>query len=518
MQQQMPKIQGYEVQSLIAKGAMGSVYKAIQTSLGRPVALKVLHPGLTSDPQLLARFEHEARLVASLSHPNIVSVVDFGVSNDTPFIAMQYVEGVTLQRYLVGKPLPIDDVVNIMRQVAEALDYAHSKGVIHRDIKPGNILVQSDGRVLLADFGIARSAGSHALTHVGSSLGTPAYMAPEVCRGEPATAASDVYSFGILLYEMLTGRQPFMGDDPMAVMYKHLNENLPGPGPATPIGVKQWPVVLRLVNKDPTGRPHEIAPMVNGLATGSGEVAESHPTPKPINRKKAVFLLGITAVLMCGVVAASVWNGNSGSGGGQTVTPPTPEPGPTPPPPIVLSSNEVRLKDIHASLESFNESYKRYKGPPQQLKFFSYPSGGEAIHKRLNSMAKDLTDMEKGSLSQDEKKLTKMLLLWTESMSCEYLWLRGQAEDWLSTLDKVCRGLLDLHDMFQVNLQYEDPTHQFADGTQLRVNVSTIAQNVDSFMILLDENKESLDKDHPNLVTRAQSRMKRFLEVYHDKT
>jgi serine/threonine-protein kinase len=206
---------------------MARVYRALQVSLDREVALKALSADLAGDPQFLQRFTQEAHAVARLHHPNIVSIYDYGEQDDTPFIVMELVEGGTLKTML-GEPMDLQQAAPLIADVAAALDYAHRLGIIHRDVKPHNILIAPDGHAVLSDFGIAKLASAATqLTRTGASIGTPEYMSPEQVKGEPATAASDIYSLGIVAFELATGRVPFSGDTPFAVMLKHVQEKAP---------------------------------------------------------------------------------------------------------------------------------------------------------------------------------------------------------------------------------------------------------------------------------------------------
>ena len=321
-----PHIPGYQIEAVIGAGSMGTVYRAVQLALGRTVALKVLHPSCAGDPGLLARFEREAKLVASLSHQNIVSVLDYGMSGETPYIAMQLVSGVTLERFLVGRPLPASDVVRIMRQVALALDYAHSQGVIHRDIKPANILIQQDGHVLLADFGVAKSLAATGLTNLGVSMGTPTYMAPEVCMRQPAQAASDIYSFGILLYEMLVGRKPFSGADAMSIMHQHINDQLAWPAGSLPNNMVA--AIQAATQKNPTDRPKMALQVINAASVADPQPvmpqqlvshSASHPTRIPL--LVALTLLGLGGSAM---IAIAMSDGGGGGSGNSTLPAQTP--------------------------------------------------------------------------------------------------------------------------------------------------------------------------------------------------
>ncbi len=221
-------IPGYTLISELGKGGMATVYLAIQENFGRKVALKIMSPALNADPTFSERFLREARIVAGLSHPNIVQVYDVGEFDDHHYIAMEYHPGGDLQER-IAKGLPIEHAVRIVEQIALALDYAHSKGYIHRDVKPDNVLFREDGSAVLTDFGIAKptSKNTRQMTQVGKVIGTPKYMSPEQARGQELDARSDLYALGVMFFEMLTGEVPFDGEDPIAIGIKHIKDPVP---------------------------------------------------------------------------------------------------------------------------------------------------------------------------------------------------------------------------------------------------------------------------------------------------
>ncbi|MGQ0548051.1 MAG: protein kinase domain-containing protein, partial [Armatimonadota bacterium] len=218
----------YEVLELIAEGGMSTVYRARQLSDGAIVALKILRDQYTADREFLERFAREAQAAETLSHPNVVRVLETGRDGQTYFIAMEYVDGIDLKVHLrrIGR-LEAVDAERIARAICEALDYAHHQGIVHRDIKPQNILLASDGTVKVADFGIARAMAAVTITQTGTVLGSVQYMSPEQARGAGVGRASDVYALGVVLFEMLTGRLPFEGESPIAIALKHLHDILP---------------------------------------------------------------------------------------------------------------------------------------------------------------------------------------------------------------------------------------------------------------------------------------------------
>lgn len=273
----------YRIVELIGEGGMAQVYRGDDLRLGREVAIKILRPQYANERTFVERFVQEARAMAGFSHPNIVNVFDVGRTGASPYIVMEYVDGIDLRRKLQQEGrLSIGEALEIARQVAEGVGAAHRKGIVHRDIKPGNILIASDGRVKVADFGIARAmADAQHLTEPGVVWGTTAYLSPEQIRGETATPASDVYAIGVLLYEMLTGQTPFQGEDRVAVALKHLNDPPPPLhelNPRVPPGLER--LVLRMLSKDPAQRPadaNEVARLLRAYQNMGNEATAVTP-------------------------------------------------------------------------------------------------------------------------------------------------------------------------------------------------------------------------------------------------
>jgi len=230
---EQPKLGRYAILSELGRGAMGVVYKATDSVLERTVAIKTVNMNLTPEEAkgYEARFYQEARSAGSLNHPNIVVIYDVGRVNDVVFMAMEFIEGVELRSMFAdGKPLPVTQAISIAAQVAEGLGYAHDHGIVHRDIKPANIMVVPNGPVKITDFGIARMrASSHDLTQTGMMLGSPKYMSPEQVIGKRADHRSDIFSLGVILYEMLCGATPFNGENVTALMYQIVNFAPPAP-------------------------------------------------------------------------------------------------------------------------------------------------------------------------------------------------------------------------------------------------------------------------------------------------
>ncbi len=218
----------YELREPVARGGMGEVWRADDPVLGRTVAVKVLLPSLSADPGFAERFRTEARAMAALSDPSIVEVYDYGQTDGIAYLVMPFVEGESLHDLLnrVG-PLPPREAMSIVAQVANALQQAHRSGIVHRDVKPGNLLVRPDGRLVLTDFGIARSVAAEPVTAAGGIIGTAAYLAPEQVSGSAVAPATDVYALGVVAYECLTMTQPFVADSPVGVALMHTRDDPP---------------------------------------------------------------------------------------------------------------------------------------------------------------------------------------------------------------------------------------------------------------------------------------------------
>jgi hypothetical protein len=268
----------YRLDELIGRGGMASVWRATDTVLGRPVAVKRLHPGLIADEEHAERFRREALLVARLSHPNLVRLLDRGEDADGPYLVMELVEGENLKSLVRREgALPTEEAVRICGEVGRALAYAHAQGVVHRDIKAQNVLLTPDGGVKLTDFGIARlmeTEGEPGLTRTDMLVGSADYLSPEQADGRPIDARTDVYSLGIVLYECLTGRLPFSGEGFVAVAMRHCSEPLPDPRALAP-GVPGWlaATTARAAAKEPSHRYPDAASLVAAL------VARDEPDP-----------------------------------------------------------------------------------------------------------------------------------------------------------------------------------------------------------------------------------------------
>jgi serine/threonine-protein kinase len=270
----------YLISRKLGSGGMANVYLAMDQELGRRVAIKILDDRHASDAQFVERFRREAQNAAGLSHPNIVSIYDRGDSEGTYYIAMEYIEGRTLKELLVARgPSPLGIAIDYTRQILSALRFAHRNGIVHRDIKPHNVIVDGEGRVKVMDFGIARAGAASQMTEAGSIIGTAQYLSPEQARGAPVDQTSDLYSTGIVLYELLTGTVPFTGETPVEIAMKHLSQAPVPPSTHRPEIPRDLDyVVLRALAKDPSDRYHSAEEMDSDLeriARGIGVSAET---------------------------------------------------------------------------------------------------------------------------------------------------------------------------------------------------------------------------------------------------
>lgn len=251
----------YQLLERVGSGGMARVYKAQDRALGRIVAIKMLHESLTGDQGFLERFQQEAHAAANLTHPNIVTVHDIGQDRNHYYIVMEYVDGQTLKQIVrqynqSGQVMPINRALDLTIQICAGIGYAHRADLVHCDVKPQNVLVTRDDRIKVADFGIARAMSEATLDRQASQVwGTPQYFSPEQAAGEPATPASDVYSIGIILFELLTGQLPFTGDTPTALALKHMQEEPPAvvdTNPRVPVQLDQ--IVQKVLSKESAGR------------------------------------------------------------------------------------------------------------------------------------------------------------------------------------------------------------------------------------------------------------------------
>jgi hypothetical protein len=268
----------YKIEDMLGQGGMSAVYRATDPNLRRTVAIKLIHSHLATDREFVRRFEEEAAAVAGLRHANIVQVFDFNHEEDHYYMVLEFVTGLSLQEKLralheAGQRLTISEVVRIMTTLCEAVQYAHERGLIHRDIKPANVMLNSAGQPILMDFGVAKIMGGKNFTATGAVIGTPAYIAPELVRGQRPDVRADIYSLGIILFEMLAGQLPFDADSAMSLMMKHLTEPVPALHDLAPkVPRPLVAVVERALEKDPDARfqtAAELSAALRAALTGA---------------------------------------------------------------------------------------------------------------------------------------------------------------------------------------------------------------------------------------------------------
>jgi serine/threonine protein kinase len=306
---------------LIGRGAMGQVYDGRDIRLGRAVAIKLLRHDLADQPEARRRFEEEARSAARLSDPHVVAVYDFGEADGIPYIVMERLPGTTLADELRAGPLTEARACQVATCILSALQSAHAAGVLHRDIKPGNVLLTVDHLPKVADFGIAKAGENSDSTATGMILGTPAYLAPERLSGYPASPASDVYAVGVLLWECLAGQRPFNGDTPFAVTTAVMTQP---PPPLAPVRPDVQPSIIATIEhamaKDPAARFQSAAEMRSALTRRPGPVVM--PRRRPQSSRTAVLtLLAIFLLLACIAVGIAIANQSSSP---SSTTPPSP--------------------------------------------------------------------------------------------------------------------------------------------------------------------------------------------------
>lgn len=273
----------YRITEQLGMGGMATVYKAYQPSMDRYVAIKVLPQHFASDPTFVGRFEQEAKVIAKLENARILPVYDYGESDGITYIVMRYLEGGTLSERLQSGPLNLDEIARIIGQVAEGLDYAHKRGVIHRDMKPSNIMLDHSGDVYITDFGISKLVEGTAQFTGSGIIGTPAYISPEQGLGQPVDHRTDIYSLGVVLYQLATNDVPFHAETPMAVVIKHIHEPLPLPrsiNPELPETVET--VILKALAKDPDARYQSCGDLAKALKKAVSQAdSETMPSRRP---------------------------------------------------------------------------------------------------------------------------------------------------------------------------------------------------------------------------------------------
>ena len=291
----------YQVRSRIARGGMATVYLATDLRLERRVAIKIMHGHLADDNTFKTRFVQEARSAARLAHPNVVNVFDQGQDSDMAYLVMEYLPGITLRELLKDyKKLTPEQTVDIMDAVLSGLAAAHKAGIVHRDLKPENVLLADDGRIKLGDFGLARAASANTATGQ-ALLGTIAYLSPELVTRGVADARSDIYAVGIMMYEMLTGEQPYVGEAPMAIAYQHANDTVPTPSTKNPsVPAELDELVLWATARDPEERPHDAREMLERLR----EVEPSIRSPRPLARPTQATMIISDATTPAGAATA----------------------------------------------------------------------------------------------------------------------------------------------------------------------------------------------------------------------
>lgn len=267
----------YELVEKVGEGGMGLVYKAKDHLLNRFVAVKILKPELTEDEEFINKFKKESLSSASLSHPNIVNIYDVGVEDGIYYIVMEFVKGKTLKQVIKEKaPMLYSEVISISRQICLALEHAHNNNIVHRDVKPQNILITQDGIVKVTDFGIARASSSSTLTNTGSVIGSAYYISPEQARGGYTDGKADIYSLGTVMYEMATGRVPFQGESPVVVALKHIQEEVVKPSEINPdVPAALEDIILKALEKNSSSRYETAAAMIKDLDRASAD-PDSH--------------------------------------------------------------------------------------------------------------------------------------------------------------------------------------------------------------------------------------------------
>ncbi len=356
----------YELLELIGEGGMAMVYKAKCHSLDRIVAVKILKEEYSFDSNFVSKFKTEAYAAASLSHPNIVNIYDVGMQEDVYYIVMEYIEGQTLSEYIsLHKPLPVDKAVDITVMICDGLHHAHERGIIHRDIKPHNILITSTGMVKVADFGIAQAITKNTITFGGNVVGSVQYISPEQAKGEPLTRATDIYSVGCVLYEMLTGQLPYEAESPITIALKHIHDEVPSPRSINPLVPEKLDhIIVRAMDKLPDKRYSTAEQMRNALLdtySNTGQHANKPATVFAVDEEQGGIMakrklrpLGTIIIvalvgLLLGVLTQVNWFGKE-------VTVPDVSG-------LTIKAAELELEkydlDMKISSEQFNEEYEK---------------------------------------------------------------------------------------------------------------------------------------------------------------
>src|SRR5215211_1435674 len=395
----------YEIQRGIARGGMAEVYLARDQLLDRPVAVKVLFAEYARDPSFVERFRREAQSAASLNHPNIVAIYDWGQERGTYFIVMEYVRGRSLRDVVqVNGPFSARRTAEIGAEIAGALEFAHRNGVVHRDVKPANVLITADGDIKVTDFGIARAGTSEALTQTGAVMGTATYFSPEQAQGLHVDGRSDVYSLGVVLYEMATGAPPFTGESPVAVAYKHVREDPEPPtarAPDLPPDLER--IILTALAKDADsryqtaeelrtdllrfvrGQPPLGGPVTGVIADGTETAAVAPTQAAPVasfdgddpdehrRKRRGALVAGILGVgLIAAVIIALLASGGGGGGGGGGATAEVPN----------VINRPFAEAERALNLSGFKIDRNDVEGrDPPDLVLSQKPTGGEKLEK-----------------------------------------------------------------------------------------------------------------------------------------
>jgi eukaryotic-like serine/threonine-protein kinase len=448
----------YAIGELLGRGGMAEVYLATDRVLDRPVAVKVLGGWLAHDGTFVERFRREALASARISHPALVAVFDAGSQDGVSYIVMEHVPGETVAE-VIGKEgrFPPDRATRIGVSVADALAAAHAAGIVHRDVKPANVMLTPDGRTKLMDLGIARDIEGERITRASSILGTAGYVSPEQARGDPVDHRSDIYSLGCVMYEMLTGRRPFVADDPVAVAYMHVHEAPAPPTSVEPsVPAELEAVILRAMEKDPAARFQSVAEMGSALSDRTAPIALVTPTTplppvggtaprspvrppetlprradRPTRRRSFVpTLLAIAALILLGALAFALFGGDRPSGSTASPTPsatrsPTPSPSRSASPTSSPSASPAAVGPVQeaaAALQaivaegtadgSISEAAAEeiQNGVDEALESFGGGDADEAVERLgdLEGRIEELVDEEEIHHSQ-ERKLDKAL-------------------------------------------------------------------------------------------------------------
>lgn len=318
----------YKIINKLGVGGMGAVYRAHDPHFKRDVALKVMDRRLTHDPKFLDRFKREAQVMAQIEHNGIVTIYDYGEDSEELYLVMQLMEGGTLTERISGGPLTVPEATRILKQIAHALDYTHQQGLVHRDLKPDNILFNSQGAAQIGDFGIVKMAGSQATLTEGNIVGTPAYISPEQVQGNVhIDGRADIYALGVILFQMLTGTQPYQGTTPLQVIMKHITEPVPSiirANPQLPLGCET--VIRKAMHKNPTGRYRSVAEMVTDLENVHTLELIPEAEPPSLYPAKAGTRRGFLGIALVSVIAAAIILGTAAA----FLLPISPSPTPVP--------------------------------------------------------------------------------------------------------------------------------------------------------------------------------------------